>query len=233
MAQNAEAHGASVYMGYNRNFSKYVKKLVEKATELQAQGKLIDVTLGRKDCFAEDALDECFERNAEGMLANQMCHELMVLVTYFGLNASAIKEITVDPSLCSKEIRRGHTDFRQMSFTIALEDGRNFRIWGDRCGGEYCEALISVEGSEVFRALRPDPALEAMSEKLELEKPGCQPYFYLQDEEYLDLKEAIFSHIQEEKPGCPEGVARIDTAVETMKVIDVITKKLDELVPKA
>merc|ERR1712048_1350268 len=230
MAHKAEDHGASVYMGYNRNFSTYVKKLVQKSIELEKEGKMPMVTMGRNDCFALEDLDECFERNAEGMLANMMCHELMVLVTYFGLKAYSIKEIKVDPSSCKKEVRRGHTDFRQMSFTLTLVDGRTFQLWGDRCGGEYCEALISVEGSEVFRALRPDPALEAMSRKLELEKPGCQPYFYLQDEEYLDLKNAIFSHIQEGKAGSPHGVASIDTAVEAMKVIDVIQRKLDALV---
>jgi predicted dehydrogenase len=184
------------------------------------------VTLGRKDCFTENALDECFERNAEGMLANMLCHELMVLVTYFGLKEDSIKTVVVDQSYHTRETRKCVTDFRQIGFTIVTRGGTKFKLWGDRCGGEYCEAVITEAGTEVFRSLRPDAELDAMISTLAKETPGCQPYFYLQDQEYFDLKQAVFQHIQGGAAGVPAGVASIDMAVENMAVIKIIQQSL-------
>jgi len=113
MAQLAKARDVKVYMGYNRNFSAYVKDLVVRAKDIIKQGKPLTLTLGRKDIFNEDGLDECFERNAEGMLANMLCHELMVLVTYFGLSTTTIKTITLHEGACKAEVRRGCKDYRK------------------------------------------------------------------------------------------------------------------------
>jgi len=211
-------------MGYNRNFSQYVTDCAKAADQLRKDGKVFSLTLGRNDTFAEDALDECFERNQEGMLANMMCHELMVLITYFGLTASKIKEIVVDRAGCKSEVRRGVKDFRKVKFTIKTVDGASFHLWGDRCGGEYCEAVIKVNDIEVFKGLRPDPSLQLVMDKLEKAQPGCQPYFYLQDGEYAELKQAIFTHAM--AAGSHSGLVQLDAAVETMAVIDLVQKEL-------
>merc|ERR1719277_1231103 len=52
------------------------------------------------------------------------------------------------------------------------------------------------------------------------------PYFYLQDGEYLALKAAVVNHIREKASGLPQGVASIETAIEALKVCDLITEAL-------
>merc|ERR1711862_889310 len=146
MAEVARKAGVSVFMGYNRNFSEYVRHAHVKTMEIEKDGQMPVVTMGRNDCFAEEDLDECFERNAEGMLKNMMCHELMVLVTYFGLTEADIKDIIVDQTYLLQEVRRGFTDFRKVGFTILMSNGRRFKLWGDRCGGEYGEFLLHIAG---------------------------------------------------------------------------------------
>jgi transaldolase len=231
MSKLAKAAGAKVFLGYNRNFSKYVKDAVAESEQLRAQNVTHEIVMGRNDCFAEDELPECFDRNREGMLANMMCHELMVLVSYFGLKACNIKEIVVDRNDCAEQTLDGVRDFRRMRFSILTRDGQVMHLWGDRCGGEYCEAIIKVQGAERMRAIRPDAALKADMERLEVALPGCQKYFYLQDKEYLDLKQTIFSHVADPKSPCPQGVVCLDAAVEVMEVIDLIQKELERGTP--
>jgi transaldolase len=226
MSNLAKEHGVRVFMGFNRNFSAYVKQLSKQATGTDlSKSKIV---LGRCDIFnSDEAMDECFERNAEGLLANMLCHEIMVLMSYFQLKKSNIKQIEVDQAHCSREVRRGMTDFTKARFTITLHNGCQLSVWGNRAGGEFAEAVLSTPGQDDFRSFRPDASLATSSERLEKELPGCQAYFYLQDAEYADLKQSIFSHVLAGKPGSPPGVADIDSALEMMEVISMIQKELD------
>merc|ERR1719401_1978843 len=97
MESYAKKRGVSVFMGFNRNFSKYVRQAHSFMTK--AGAAKTSMTLHRLDCFnTEESLDECFERNAEGMMKNMMCHELMVLITYYGLTVDSIKKVEADRS---------------------------------------------------------------------------------------------------------------------------------------
>jgi len=58
--------------------------------------------------------------------------------------------------------------------------------------------------------------------------PGCMPYFYLQDGEYIALKQAVVTHVVQRAQGRPEGVAGIREAIECLKVCDVITDALNK-----
>merc|ERR1719313_668909 len=119
MESYAQAKGVSVFMGFNRNFSKYVREAHAFMTKHGA--KKTSMTLARKDCFnSEESLDECFERNAEGMMKNMMCHELMVLITYYGLKTDCIEKVVPDKSYTVKQTRKGHQDFSRMKFTLTL-----------------------------------------------------------------------------------------------------------------
>jgi NAD(P)-dependent dehydrogenase (short-subunit alcohol dehydrogenase family)/predicted O-methyltransferase YrrM/predicted dehydrogenase len=227
MESYAQARGVSVFMGFNRNFSKYVRQ----AHDYMSKGEATkaSMTLHRLDCFnTEEALDECFERNAEGMMKNMMCHELMVLITYYGLTVDSIKKVEADRSYTVNEVRSGHKDFSRMKFTLTLTSGQEFVISGDRKGGEHAEAVVHVGGKPVFTAVRPDAEILATSEKLEAEVPGCMPYFYLQDGEYIALKQAVVTHVAQRAQGRPEGVAGIREAIECLKVCDVITEALNK-----
>jgi len=218
----AKEKGVSVFMGFNRNFSKYVRLAHEFMDKKDAS-----LTLLRNDCFnSEDSLDECFERNAEGMMKNMMCHELMVLITYYALKVDSIQRVVPDKSYTVKQTRKGHQDFSRVGFTLVLKSGQEFKLVGDRQGGEHAETTVSLSGQK-FTAVRPDPEILATSKRLEEECPGCMPYFYLQDGEYIALKQQVVSHIVSRSSGMPEGVASISHAIECLKVCDFVTEALN------
>merc|ERR1719271_2120926 len=166
-------------MGFNRNYSKYV---IAARDYFATAPKGATLTIGRNDTFnTPESLDECFERNAEGMMKNMMCHELVVLLTYYGLTVDSIQEVIADQTYTCSETRKGFTDFSKVGFTIKTKDGRKYVLRGDRSGGEYAEAVVSVGGKEAFKAVRPDEDIIAQGKALEAAEPGCMPYFYLQD----------------------------------------------------
>jgi predicted dehydrogenase len=225
MAAYARSKGVPVFMGYNRNFSKYVRQAHDYAAKNPSTNATF--TLSRKDTFnTSEALDECFERNAEGMMKNMMCHELVVLLTYYGLTVDGIKTVIPDQEYTHSETRVGFTDFSRVGFTIITKEGRKFKLCGDRSGGEHAEAIVSSGDKELFKAMRPDPEIIAQGKALEESEPGCMPYFYLQDAEYIGLKSAVVDHILKKRAGQPEGVASIETAIEALKVCDYITDAL-------
>ncbi|CAK0873097.1 unnamed protein product [Prorocentrum cordatum] len=98
MTKYAKDKGVPVFMGFNRNFSKYVRLAQDFYTTAPASASL---TIGRNDMFnSPEAMDECFERNAEGMMKNMMIHELVVLISYFGLTVDAIDAVVQDKASC-------------------------------------------------------------------------------------------------------------------------------------
>jgi len=164
----AKEKGVSVLMGFNRNFSKYVRL----AHEFMGNKKA-SLTLLRNDCFnSEESLDECFERNAEGMMKNMMCHELMVLITYYSLTVDSIEKVVPDKSYTVKQTRRGKQDFSRVGFTLVLKSGQEFTLVGDRQGGEHAEATVTLSGQK-FTAMRPDPEILATSKSLEASAQGA------------------------------------------------------------
>jgi len=221
-----KAKGVAVFMGYNRNFSQYILKA---KAYMDTAGSDATLTLGRNDCFTPEQLDECFERNAEGMIKNQMVHEIVTMISYNGLTADSIEEVVADPARTVLETRKGFEDFSKMYCTIKTKSGRVFTLWGDRLNGEYAEAIVkSAWKGEEFKAMRPDEELKAFKKKLDDETPGCQPYFTLQDREYLGLKQAVVTAMAADDGKLPAGLAGLDTAIESMKVCDLITKSLKD-----
>jgi len=226
MAAYAKAKNVPIFMGYNRNFSKYIRLANDfLASPSAPQGCAL--TLGRNDCFnTPESLDECFERNAEGMVKNMLCHEILTLVTYNGLTVDSIAEVVADQAYTHQETRNGITDFSRIGCTIKTKSGQKFILWGDRSDGEYSEAVVTKVGMEAFKSVRPCPEIVAKQAELEKATPGCMPYFYFQDGEYLDLKQAVVDHIFHGRDGTPEGVASPETAIEGLKICDVVTEAL-------
>merc|ERR1719401_558614 len=224
MDKYSKSKGVAVSMGFNRNFSKYVR-LAKDFMATAPEGSTL--TLGRNDAFnTPEALDECFERNAEGMMKNMMIHELVVLISHFGVKVKDVMEVVADDKGTCQEERKGVVDFSKVGFTLVMNDGRKFVLWGDRCDGEYAEAVVRSDGCE-FKAVRPDPTLASAAAEIEKEEPGCMPFFYLQDGEYRGLKQHVVDHIAEGKAGVPDGIATIETAIEGLKLCDLITKALN------
>jgi len=211
-------------MGFNRNFSEYVREVNE---FMKTAPEGAPIVMGRNDCFqTPESLDECFERNAEGMMKNMMIHEIVVLITYFGLKVDQVKEVVPDKAYTVRETRKGFTDFSKIRCTIKLQSGKEFTLWGDRSDGEYGELIVKFEDKELIKATRPSDEIKAKAEELEKECPGCQPYFYTQDGEYLDLKKAVVDHIHSGAEGMPPGVPTIETAIEGLMMCELITTAL-------
>jgi predicted dehydrogenase len=225
MAELARSEGVRVGMGYNKNFARYTKQAREEAAKL---GEEAETTFIHCNPFTEEGLPECFERNKEGMLRNMMIHEFGLLCTFYGVSSQSVKDVQVMPEFTShRELvgpQSGTTfaDYTRIGFTIVTKDGRKVSARADRCGGNYSAAEVSVGGEVKFSSRMPgDEDQEAMA-KLEKETPGCMPYFYLQDREYVELKAAFAQRLLAGIDGVPEGMASLDIGVEALKVADIV-----------
>jgi len=54
------------------------------------------------------------------------------------------------------------------------------------------------------------------------------PYFFLQSDDYVTLKERCAAHIMSGAEGAPEGMATIDIAVEALKCAEYLTPLLQD-----
>ena len=186
------------------------------------------------NAYQKHELGECFERNAEGMLKNMAVHELALLVTYYGVKGDNIASIDVDKKYSSCQTLRGgdtgapFTDFDAIGFTVTTTEGKTVSVYADRCGdaggGGYSEAIVSVNGEEKFRSMTPDDELKAVVASKQATNPDWMPYFHLQHDDYVTLKERVCAACL--SGSRPEGIATIDIAIETLKVAEYLTPTL-------
>merc|ERR1711957_712681 len=62
--------------------------------------------------------------------------------------------------------------------------------------------------------------------------PDMMPYFVLQHDDYIKLKETATAHILSGAEGAPSGMATIDIAVETLRVAEYLTPFLQKALAK-
>jgi len=226
----AKKAGVPVYMGYNKNVTPYVLK----ALEFEKKTKGASTTFVHNNAYKEEELGECFERNAEGMLKNMAIHELALLATYYGVTVDNIASVTPDAeySRCltlTGPSGKEFTDFAKVGFTVTTKDGKTVTVQADRCGsseGGNSVAIVSVDGEEKFRSETPDAELKKVVDAQAAADPEMMPYFFLQSDDYITLKERATSHILSGKDGSPEGMATIDIAVEALKCAEYLTPLL-------
>mmetsp|Transcript_40665 Transcript_40665/g.91419 ORF Transcript_40665/g.91419 Transcript_40665/m.91419 type:complete len:400 (+) Transcript_40665:207-1406(+) len=228
MTAFAKAKEVPVFMGYNKNVTKYVREALAKEAEVGAGAS---TTFCANNAYKPHELDECFERNAEGMLKNMAVHELALLVSFYGVSVETIKSVKADKAFSKCETRGKFTDFSKIGFTIETTAGKSVTVRADRCGGSFNEALVfdaagKAIGKEVAKFTTPDDALKAQVKAMELAEPGLMPYFYLQDEDYATLKERCCAHIASGKGGMPEGIATLQIAIDTLKVAEYLKTEL-------
>jgi len=185
-------------------------------------------TFCANNAYKREELDECFERNSEGMLKNMAVHELALLVTFYGVKLETIKSVTADKEFSICETRGAYTDFSAIGFTIETTEGKFVTVKSDRCGGSFNEAIVTVDGEEKFRSTTPDAELEKAVAAMEAASPGLMPYFYLQDEDYITLKERCCKHIVDGTAGTPPGIATIEIAIDTLKVAEYLKPELEK-----
>jgi len=236
MVAYAKEKGVPVYMGYNKNVTPYVLKALEFEMKTPgAQTKFV-----HNNAYKEEELGECFERNAEGMLKNMAIHELALLATYYGVTVDNIESVVPDAeySRCltlTGPSGKEFTDFAKVGFTVTTKDGKTVTVNADRCGsteGGDSKAIVSVDGKEVFRSVTPDDELKVKCDSMAKEDPEMMPYFFLQSDDYITLKERATAHILSGKDGAPEGMATIDIAVEALKCAEYLTPMLTAALKK-
>jgi len=54
------------------------------------------------------------------------------------------------------------------------------------------------------------------------------PYFFLQSEDYVTLKDLTTRHLLAGEEGMPEGIASIDVAIDALKVAEYLTPLLQK-----
>jgi len=231
MRDKAKDLGVSVFMGFNKNVSKFVAKSREYAKS-HPQTK---VTFLHNNNYEEspESLGECFERNSEGMLKNMAIHELALAVTFYGVSVDSIASVEADKDYSSCKILEGpsgksFTDFSKLKFTIKTKDNE-VSIAADRCGGDDSVGIITDDqGKELIRFTMPDDEDATTIKNAEERIAGAMPYFYVQDPDYATLKQRVAKAIAEGDLAAAEGVATIDVAVETLKVAEYLTPILME-----
>ena len=54
------------------------------------------------------------------------------------------------------------------------------------------------------------------------------PYFHLQHDDYITLKERCCAHIAAGQPGAPEGIATVQVACDTLKLAETLKPLLEK-----
>lgn len=237
----ASAKGVRVYLGYNKNMGSYITKTLAAEKCAQAalsQGQRVRMALVHMNAFGDMPLEELFKWNPEGMLRNQCCHEVALAITFWGLTAENISSVSVNKEKTNLSSAGGLEDFTQLSFVVETTHGQSIFFEADRFGGDWSAAGVQVLDSaggviskEMF--VFPDGVeREKMAQRMEAD-PELAWYFAQQKDLYVDnLRSAVRS-----SQGCADEqtskLATIDTAVEVLRVAELLTSKLKDAVKDA
>ena len=74
----------------------------------------------------------------------------------------------------------------------------------------------------------PDADLVATVEARSKENPDWMPYFHLQHDDYITLKERCCAHIANGAAGAPEGIATVQVACDTLKLAETLKPLLEK-----
>lgn len=227
MRDLAASKGVAVHMGFNKNVSSYLSLSREFAKKHTGPA---NVTFLHNNNYPDttEALSECFERNAEGMLKNMAIHELAICVTYYGVTVDTIASVEADKDYSSLKTLGGLTDFDKIKFKITTKDGVSISVAADRCGGDDSVGIVTdaSSGNELARFSMPDAETVSRIPSLKEKYGDAMPYFFTQDPDYLELKNRVVQSVVHGKEA--DGVADINVAVETLKVAEYLTPILQE-----
>jgi predicted dehydrogenase len=240
MKDDCAAKGATIWMGFNKNVTAYVTKGREALAKVPGG----DFTLVHHNAYKANELGECFERNAEGMLKNMAIHELALLVTFFGVNSDTLSDVVADKNYSDLRTEKGpssgddFTDFSRIGFTVTTKAGAKVSVYADRCGlelpdgamadGGMMYSSVSKLGIIQSRDIMPDADLVATVEARSKENPDWMPYFHLQHDDYITLKERCTAHIASGAAGDPEGIATIQVGYDTLKLAETLKPLLEK-----
>lgn len=239
MAAKAKASGVETFMGFNKNVTAYVTKGLDAFKNISKEKEFV---LVHHNAYKEEELGECFERNAEGLLKNMAIHELALLVTFFDANVSTLKDVVADKTYSKLETKVGpssgkeFTDFSRIGFTITTTAGTKLTVKADRCGGlmpggamadgAMMYSAVESDGVVHQRAIMPDAELEATVAARAKSFPDYMPYFHLQHDDYVTLKERCCAAIA--AGAAPEGIATLQIGIDTLKLAEALKPMLEK-----
>jgi len=227
MRDLAASKNVAVHMGFNKNVSSYLLKSREFVDNYDGGKASITFLHNNNYPNTTEALSECFERNAEGMLKNMAIHEIAICVTYYGVTVETIESVSADKEYSSLKTLGGFTDFDKLKFTITTKSGVSISVAADRCGGDDSVGIVADEkGAELARYSMPDEDTVSKIPSLKEKYGDAMPYFFTQDPDYLELKNRVVQSVLNGQKA--EGVADINVAVETLKVAEYLTPILQE-----
>jgi len=114
-----------------------------------------------------------------------------------------LPQVEADKEYSVCETRSGYTDFAKVKFTITTTEGAAVTIAADRCGGNNSQAIVTADGAEVCTTITPDAELEAKVEKQMAAEPEVMSYFWVQHDDYVELKSRVAAHTLSGAPGTP------------------------------
>ena len=226
----AERRGVAVYIGYDKNVSPYVQN----AVKLSRQVDDSHVFWCHNDPYTEENLPAVFAQNPEGLMKSMAIHELAILVTYFNVSVDNIFRFTVNTK--EKMTKRvtvrkpgsptiSMTDFSRAAFKIRTNDDVSVSVMADRCGGNFSFVVVKDgSGKEVQKFEYPHALAAKKLEKQMKADPEMLPYFFVNSDDFLELKRRVIESVLKEKES--EGVATIDTGIETMRLAEYANEQV-------
>ena len=237
MAREAKAAKVPVYMGFIKNISGYVEGALAAANGA-AGAEAVETKLVSRNDYTEATLQECFERNAEGMLKNMAIHEIALACQFWGMRADNVTDVICNPKGgkdspgCDMRTLGGKTDFASVDITLVNSSGTKVRISADRCSGDGCCATVTDTSNGVVLYSQEMVGGER-AKKVAAEAaahPDWFSYLYTQAEEYAKLKGVCASHAL--AGTTPPGVATIEIACEALKLAEWLTPELQKKLKK-
>jgi len=225
MKELADSNNVKVYLGYNKNVTPYVQKALKLANQLDTA----HVLFRHNNSYKKRDLPECFARNSEGMLKNMAIHELALLASFFNITVDSVASFKIDKKISEKlELSyqgKSYTDFSKILFTVTNKKKQSVSIMADRCGGNVSyAAVLNREGKEVGKFEFPDEDELAKVNKMVEADPEMMPYFFVQSDDYFELKSRVVKSILSGEVA--EGVATIEIAVDALKLAEFGTDQL-------
>mmetsp|Transcript_26217 Transcript_26217/g.104908 ORF Transcript_26217/g.104908 Transcript_26217/m.104908 type:complete len:371 (-) Transcript_26217:587-1699(-) len=229
MAAEAQAKGVPVFMGFVKNIAAYVTNALEAS---KAHATDTRVLFESRNNYAKEDLEECFARNAEGLLKNMAIHELALAAQFFGMRADNVAAVKLEggPTACECLTLGGRTDFSRVDATLVNGAGVSVRVVADRCSGDGCRAVVSDAASDetIYESELVDEAKKARVDARVAAHPDWLSYLLTQEDEYADLKERCAKAAASGSSEYPDAVATIDIAIQALKLAEYLTPLLQE-----
>lgn len=162
--------------------------------------------------YTKDNLEECFVRNREGMLKNMACHELAILVKYFGLTLRDCEE-RAELLKCEYLTLGGVSDFSQLEFAVQTDVTRvTAKI--DRCGGNnFGFSVVESKNGEERRGVVPADE-QAFQDELKSNPEIQVGYLVMQKQMYVDAISSFISAVEKKTPCALMTLGEAKTVLE-------------------